>query len=238
MWPFPFKQSVLGSGFLKGWTDWHCHILPGVDDGVQSMDHSLRILANYADLGISRVWFTPHIMEDVPNTPESLRARFEELKSAYKGPLELNLAAENMMDNLFEERLEKGELLTLPDNYLLVETSYFSPPMDLWGLLKRIQEKGYRPLLAHPERYVYMGDKEYRRLMDMQVSLQLNLPSLCGLYGTEVRRKAYTLLKAGAYQRAGTDLHRLNPILHCFDQKLFGKDILKVLKPVCGYRDE
>ena len=110
--------------------------------------------------------------------------------------------------------------------------------MDLWGLLKRIQEKGYRPLLAHPERYVYMGDKEYRRLMDMQVSLQLNLPSMCGLYGTEVRRKAYTLLKAGAYQRAGTDLHRLNPILHSFDQKLFGKDILKVLKPVCGYRDE
>lgn len=231
-WPFAIKHSLLGSGSLQGWTDWHCHILPGVDDGVQTLEKSLKILSTYEEWGVQEVWLTPHIMEDVPNTPSALRERFQTLQQAYKGPVKLHLAAENMMDNLFEERLEAGDLLTLPDDYLLVETSYFNPPMDLWGLLKRIQEKGYHPLLAHPERYVYMGPKEYKKLTEANVAFQLNLPALCGLYGSEVRRKAYTLLKAGAYNRCGTDLHRLHPILKCFNERLFTKDILEKVKPL------
>ncbi len=238
MWPFSRHQSLIQGSCLKGWTDWHCHILPGVDDGVRKKEHSLEILSYYETLGIREVWFTPHIMEDVPNTPAQLRACFQDLQQAYKGPLKLHLAAENMMDNLFEERLENDELLPLPDNYLLVETSYFSPPMDLWDLLKRIQSKGYHPLLAHPERYVYMGDREYKKLVDMNVHLQLNLPSVCGMYGKEVRAKAYHLLKNGWYQRCGSDLHRLHPVQHAFNDKIFTKDIIKALQPICAWAQD
>ncbi|MCM1483861.1 MAG: capsular biosynthesis protein [Muribaculaceae bacterium] len=210
---------------MKGFTDWHCHILPGVDDGVDSMEQSLRILADYDAMGVARVWFTPHIMEDVPNTPEALRARFEELKEAYKGPLELHLAAENMMDNLFEERLESGELLPIgPEgNHLLVETSYYTPPMDLYGILERIKSAGYFPLLAHPERYRYMELADYDRLHSMGIKMQMNLSSLAGLYGPDVRERAKHLLKAGYYHATGTDLHRHRMLAPTVNASLPGK---------------
>ncbi|MDE7335811.1 MAG: capsular biosynthesis protein, partial [Muribaculaceae bacterium] len=96
---------------LDGLTDWHSHILPGVDDGVETLEESLEILAGYEELGIRQVWLTPHIMEDLPNTPAKLRARFEQLCQAYSGPLKLHLAAENMIDNLFLQRLEADDLL-------------------------------------------------------------------------------------------------------------------------------
>jgi tyrosine-protein phosphatase YwqE len=159
MW-FRKRQTLEESGFFRGFTDWHSHILPGVDDGVQSMDESLQILAEYERLGVKEVWLTPHIMEDIPNTTEKLRDRFMELKAAYQGSIVLNLASENMLDNLFEERLEKNDLLPIGKDgkHLLVETSYFNPPMGLNNILLRIKAKGYYPVLAHLERYLYMSE--------------------------------------------------------------------------------
>ena len=84
MWPFRKKHTLEDSGYFLAFTDWHCHILPGVDDGVQSMDESLQILAEYERLGVKEVWLTPHIMEDIPNTTEKLRERFIELRTAYQ----------------------------------------------------------------------------------------------------------------------------------------------------------
>ena len=96
------------------------------------------------------------IMEDMPNTTTHLWKRYAELQAAYSGRIKLHLASENMLDNLFEERLEKNDLLPLGESgdHLLVETSYFSPPMGLNNILLRIKAKGYYPILAHPERYV------------------------------------------------------------------------------------
>lgn len=210
MWPFRKKQTLEESGFFRGFTDWHCHILPGVDDGVQTMDESLQILAEYERLGVKEVWLTPHIMEDIPNTTEKLRDRFSELRTAYRGSVTLYLASENMLDNLFEERLEKNDFLPIGKDgkHLLVETSYFNPPMGLRNILLRIKAKGYYPILAHPERYVYMGKDEYHRLKAMGVKFQLNLPALGGLYGKNVQKKALTLQKSRLYDFTGTDLHR------------------------------
>ena len=199
------------SGFFRGFVDWHCHILPGVDDGVQTMDEALHILAAYERLGIREVWLTPHIMEDIPNPTARLRERFAELLAAYKGNVVLNLAAENMLDKLFEERLEQGDLLPLGKDgrHLLVETSYFNPPMGLDDILRRIQAKGYYPLLAHPERYIYMEENDYARLKSMHIKFQLNLFSLMDLYGKEVRKRAKELQSKGMYDYIGTDLHRI-----------------------------
>lgn len=205
MWLF-HKTTVLSrSGLLKGMVDCHSHLLPGVDDGVQSMEESLQILREMEQQGIRRVWLTPHIMEDIPNETLALQRKFWELLQQYRGAVELKLAAEYMLDNLFEERLEKEDLLLLEEGkrFLLVETSYFNPPMDLLSVLQRIQKKGYYPLLAHPERYEYMQKEDYNTLKEEHISFQLNLPSLAGMYGKHVQKKAEDLLKAGMYDRMG-----------------------------------
>lgn len=222
MWPFTRKYSILESGLLKGAVDYHSHILPGVDDGVQTPEKSLEILADYESFGIRKVWLTPHVMEDFPNRPEALRARFEDLKASWKGGVELSLASENMLDNLFLERLGDEDFLPyeLPEGTtLLVETSYFNPPMEFWQLLDDILARGFRPLLAHPERYVYMGRKDYDRLVDMGVHLQLNLPSLVGGYGSEAAAKARRLLSEGRYERFGSDIHRRSAFRNAIEAK-------------------
>lgn len=211
MWPFRKRTSLAASGIFQGFTDWHCHLLPGVDDGVQTMEGTLQILSLYEELGIKEVWLTPHIMEDMPNTTTFLKARFGELKAVYNGNIALHLASENMLDSIFEERLKKNDLLPLGKDgkHLLVETSYFNPPMGLNNILLRIKSKGYIPVLAHPERYNYMDEGNYRQLKEMNVKFQLNLFSLVGAYGTEVRKKAEWLLKNGFYDLTGSDTHRL-----------------------------
>ena len=211
MWPFRKCIPLKDSGIFEGFTDWHSHILPGVDDGVRTVEEALEILRLYEELGVKAVWLTPHIMEDIPNTTAHLRERFAELQATYTGPITLHLAAENMLDNLFEERLEKNDLLPLGENgnHLLVETSYFNPPMGLNNILLRIKSKGYVPVLAHPERYVYMDAGDYRQLKEMNVMFQLNLSSIVGGYGTEVKKKAEWLLKNGFYDLAGSDTHGL-----------------------------
>lgn len=211
MWPFRKRTSLADSGIFRGFTDWHCHLLPGVDDGVQTVEETLRILSLYENLGVKEVWLTPHVMEDMPNTTASLKARFEKLIAVYQGNIALHLASENMLDNLFEERLRKNDLLPLGKcgKHLLVETSYFNPPMGLSNIMLRIKSKGYVPVLAHPERYVYMDENDYRQLKEMNVMFQLNLFSLVGAYGTGIRKKAGWLMKNGFYNLAGSDTHSL-----------------------------
>lgn len=196
---------------LRGFTDFHSHILFGVDDGVKTLDMSLEVLKRYEEIGIAEVWCTPHVMEDIPNTTEELRNRFAELEKAYTGPVQLHLAAEYMMDELFESRLEQNDLLSLgkEGNWLLVETSYFNPPMDLEGILKRIKSKGFFPVLAHPERYVYMSKGMYKMLKQEGILFQLNLSSLAGAYGADAQKKARWLLKKQYYDMAGSDLHSM-----------------------------
>ena len=220
------KQNIIK---LIGFTDYHSHILPGVDDGVQTMDESLEILRLYEEQGIKSVWLTPHIMEDIPNTTAHLRDRFAELQAAYTGGVQLHLAAENMLDNLFEERLGKNDLLPLGENgdHLLVETSYFSPPMGLKNILLRIKSKGYHPVLAHPERYAYMDESDYRQLKDMGVKFQINLPSIAGMYGNRIKKKAMFLMREQAIAYIGTDIHS-----YSIFQKFIGKSYLHVTTAV------
>lgn len=205
------KKTLISSGIFQGFTDYHSHILPGVDDGIASMEDALAVLKYYEEIGIEKVWCTPHIMEDIPNTTAKLRERFEQLKEAYKGSIQLSLAAENMLDELFETRLSKKDFLSLGDlgNYLLVETSYYTPPFNMDESLKKIKEIGYFPVLAHPERYVYMDNKDYKKYHEMGVLFQLNITSLAGGYGKVAQKKAEWILKHNMYSFYGSDLHSL-----------------------------
>lgn len=211
-WPFQKKQTLAESGILRGMTDYHSHLLPGVDDGVQTVEESLAILRLYEQLGIREVWFTPHIMEDIPNTTAGLRTRFEQFQKNYTGNIRLHLAAEYMLDNLFKERLAHRDLLPIGEegNHLLVETSYFNPPMDLYGMMEKIKSAGFIPVLAHPERYTYMGGKEYHRLKEAGVMFQSNLPSLVGGYGNPVKKKVEELYSKAMINLYGTDTHTLS----------------------------
>lgn len=229
---FKKKRTILESGILSGITDYHSHILPGVDDGVESMEEALRILEKYEQIGIKTLWLTPHIMEDVPNTPEKLRARFAELTAEYKGNVKLHLAAEYMIDNHFQGILKNKELLPIgtKGNHLLVETSYFSSPIRLHETLKQIKATGYYPILAHPERYMYMNTDDYIELKEEDVKFQLNILSLGGYYGNTAKKKAEWILNKGFYDIAGSDLHSEDAIEYIAGCKLNEKKIAIVNK--------
>ena len=132
-----------------------------------------------------------------------------------------------MLDNLFSERLAAGDLLPLgPEgNQLLVETSFFSAPFNFYDLLKEIKSKGFFPVLAHPERYRYMEEKDYDELKQMGIRFQLNVPSLSGMYGPTAQKKAEMLLKKGYYDICGCDTHRIHQIVNCSQNKISEKVI-------------
>lgn len=237
MWPFKQKvESLKDSGILTGITDWHSHVLPGVDDGIQNINDSLEVLRHFDSLGVDTLWLTPHIMEDYPNTTEKLRMRFEELKKAWDGNVKLRLASENMLDSLFEERLANRDLLPIGKNadHLLVETSYFSAPMGFDSIIDSIMSAGYYVLLAHPERYTYMNEKDYARLREKGVRMQLNYVSLVGGYGETARKKAIWLLQNGCIDIVGSDVHRLASNQTLIAKSPDKKEHLDLLKSVVG----
>lgn len=225
---------------LAGLTDWHSHVLPGVDDGIKTMEESLDVLRHFDAKGVRTLWLTPHIMEDYPNTTEKLRARFEELKQAWDGKLQLRLASEYMLDSLFEERLAAGDILPIGDNadHLLVETSYFSAPMGFDGIIDSIMSAGYYPLLAHPERYTYMNESDYNRLREKGVRMQLNYVSLVGGYGETARKKSLWLLKNGYIDVVGSDVHRLKSNETLIAQKPSKKEHMDMLLSVINEKNE
>lgn len=229
---FSRKKSLRQSGLLDGAIDNHSHILWGVDDGVRTKEESLSILSYLEECGLKKLWLTPHTMEDVPNTTEGLRERFEALKTLYHGPIELHLASEYMMDTLFAERLARKDLLTHGEGRVLVETSTWSPPIGLWETLGDILDYGYTPILAHPERYRYMTEEDYAKLHDRGVLLQLNLPSIVGHYGEGSATRAQYLLDKGWYCMVGSDCHRSKVIRDWYDRQMLSSKLLKQLEPL------
>ena len=231
---FNKRRSFQESGLLQGAVDQHSHILYGLDDGVKRQEDSLAILRYLEEQGVSDVWFTPHVMEDVANTTEGIRARFGELEAVYTGGLRLHLAAEYMMDTLFEERLAQRDLLLHGNDTVLVETSAVAPPINFWEMLETMLKAGYRPLIAHPERYHYMEEDDYKRLHAMGCLLQMNLPSIVGFYGEYARSRALRLLDLGLYSMVGTDCHRFRAIRSQFEARELKKDTIGKLARLMG----
>lgn len=227
MWLISNKILLKDSGIFEGFCDYHCHLLPNVDDGVQEAEESFYVLRQWESMGVEEVWLTPHIMGDIPNDTEDLKRKFEMFQAAYAGRIELHLAAENMLDNLFMQRLENHDLLTLgiTGMHLLVETSYFNPPIDMEGIINKMLDAGYIPVLAHPERYQYMDIGRYINLKSTGLLFQLNIPSLVGAYGIEVQKKAEMLLEKRMYDCCGTDIHSARFMDYMLNSKVSKKTV-------------
>lgn len=197
--------------------DIHSHVLPGIDDGAKDMDTSIALLLKMASYGIKNFITTPHVLGSVyPNSSEVIKQKLaavkKELEKREIKGISIQAAAEYMLDGEFSALLDQKDILVLKDNYVLVEMSYFSAPINLYELLFKIQLKGYKPVLAHPERYnFYHTDfKSYYKLKQAGCLFQLNLLSLTDQYGKGVQKTSEKLLKENLYDFVGTDTHHQN----------------------------
>lgn len=213
-----FKQRVLETDLLQGAVEVHCHLLPGVDDGVQELDQSVEILKWMSNVGFEHICLTPHIMTDWPkNNYNFLNEKLKAFKAHVPSGMSVSLAAEYMLDSDFEARMQEP-VLTYDGKHLLVETSYMAATPNMKQLLYNLQVKGFIPIFAHPERYVYLNTRELMSLKEDGLLFQLNLMSLCGAYGSIAQKKAEFLLKQGAYDFVGTDTHSFNWLKNGFDR--------------------
>ena len=200
--------------------DMHSHLLPGLDDGAETVAHSLDLLRALRALGYRKLIMTPHIMGDFyKNTPEGIRSALQQLRTAAAeaglGDVELECAAEYYLDEFLGRKLADGtEMLTFGGDkrYLLFETSYMNEPLNLYDIVFELKAQGYTPVLAHPERYTYL----YGRFADIEklrrdhgVLLQVNLNSLAGYYSPAARKVAEQLVDGGLVDFVGTDTHHL-----------------------------
>lgn len=216
-----FKRHIPLTKLVSDRIDRHTHILFGVDDGAPDLAESLRIIAQLRKLGFTGAWCTPHINASTPqNTPQHLRQRFNELTQALgEDTFSLHLAAEYMIDSQFEHIIKDEEVLSHDDYHLLVEFPQYILPGTWKDLIAAIVDRGYTPVLAHPERYTrILSPEEISEIHAMGVVFQGNIGSLSGIYGHHVKEIAEHFRKQGLYQWWGTDVH---------NARMLGKLIVK-----------
>ena len=217
MFNFFKKKRNTGEGAIRHLpvsVDIHSHILPGIDDGSPDIETSLLLVKGIHELGIKKTVATPHIIADLyRNTPETINEALDKLKAAVKKEaidIEITAAAEYMLDDYFVKQLRSGEpLLTIHKNIILTEQSFATPTDNLHHIAFEIIAAGYRPIIAHPERYHFYHQNfdAYIHLRDMGFLLQVNLLSLTGYYGKPVTKAAKYLLANGLADLVGTDMH-------------------------------
>ncbi|MFZ4263562.1 tyrosine-protein phosphatase [Sphingobacterium sp. HJSM2_6] len=236
---FGSKEKQSEAHFNKlSWIGWdiHNHILPGIDDGSDSIEQSIQLIEGLKELGIHHGVSTPHVMAGVHNnTPETIEAAHSSLNHALKEShinFTLGFSAEYMIDDQIDEWIQANKLCVIADKYMLIEMSYLAESKALFNIIKSIQELGYQPILAHPERYNYYHNnfKIFEEIKAAGCLLQLNLLSVSKYYGEGVKTCALTLIRAGMYDFVGTDMHHdrhleaLKNVVNKYDLKDLLKD--------------
>jgi protein-tyrosine phosphatase len=211
-----FKKKKKARIDLSGLvTDMHSHLLPGIDDGSPDTETSLQLISGLQELGYRKFITTPHILWDMyKNDATTIGAAHQELQQAaqkeYNSTVPVKVAAEYFLDEHFDELLQNNvPLLTLHENLVLVEFSFVTTPLNFKDKLFNMQLKGYQPVLAHPERYLYfMSDKKwYDELKSAGFYFQLNILSLAGYYGKASLQLAHYLIGKKYINLLGTDCH-------------------------------
>jgi protein-tyrosine phosphatase len=197
-------------------TDMHSHIIPGIDDGSPNMETSIELVRGMQQLGYKKLITTPHISSDMfKNNPENISQGLNKLKQALlkeKINIELVAAAEYLVDDGFIDLLENNQLLPLSRKYILIELPYYHVPPNLYELTFELQIKGFKIVLAHPERYLYWYDEfdKYEELKNRGIYFQANILSLTGHYSPEAKKLAEKLIDADMIDFLGSDLHNLH----------------------------
>ncbi len=233
-----FKSKPLLKDLIpENYVDIHSHLLPGIDDGAKTVQDSINLTKALHGFGASQLITTPHIMSHFwENTPEIIQETAKSTRTELQRndlSIPFRAAAEYMMDDNFVKLFQSEPLLTLKDNYVLVEMSYINPPIQLYSILFDLQVAGYIPVLAHPERYVFYHNnfEEYNKLINAGCLLQLNLLAIVGYYGEGITKIAEKLLQNDMYNFVGSDVHHNNHIA-AFNQKIRIKDPLPLQETI------
>ncbi|MCV6630385.1 MAG: histidinol phosphatase [Flavobacteriaceae bacterium] len=205
---------------LPGFVDIHNHILPGIDDGARHLQQSIELLWEMQGFGVKKCICTPHIMGEIhPNTPKTIYdahqlVQDEILRHEGLHLMQLDAAAEHMIDDMFETILEKEHIMPLHKDYLLVEMSYLHPSINFEEMVYAISTKDYIPILAHPERYSYLRHKPQLipHYKSLGVQMQLNLLSLGEYYGSSIQKTAFSLMEEGQIDYFGSDVHNMRQL--------------------------
>jgi protein-tyrosine phosphatase len=191
--------------------DMHSHILPGIDDGAQNVEESLFLIGKMINAGIKKIIATPHIMIDFyRNTPETINGALEILRAELKQrniDIEVEAAAEHYFDETFEKRVADKKVMTMGDNYVLFEYPFICAPQNAFQVVQLMVKLGYKPILAHPERYTYMSVEEMANLRAWGCNIQLNTISLTGYYGKGIKQKAESMVDADIVDFISSDMH-------------------------------
>jgi tyrosine-protein phosphatase YwqE len=204
-------RKPLDLSFLK--TDMHSHLIPGIDDGAPDIDASLKLAKQLKELGYKKIITTPHIQQEFyKNTPDIIHSGLDKVRESLKSngiDIDIEAAAEYLIDDGFEEKAKNGNLMSFGDKYVLVELSYYNPHPNLKEIVFKLQVDGYKVVMAHPERYSYWFNdwKKFTELKDRGVFFQLNIVSLAGYYPEPVRKFAHKLIDEGMIEFAGSDTH-------------------------------
>ncbi|MCL6260610.1 capsular biosynthesis protein [Aquiflexum sp. TKW24L] len=206
------KLEKLDLSWMQG--DMHSHLIPGIDDGSKTLEESIEMISRIQNYGIKKIVTTPHIMSEFyKNTPEIILGGLEKVKQGLQIAsidIEISAAAEYYLDEFFLEKVRNGDkLLTVHKNHVLVETGFVSKPLMLVEIFFELEMNGYKPVLAHPERYQYLAQdkKLLHELLDRDIFFQMNLLSLTGFYSRHIQTFAELLVREGKIKYLGTDTH-------------------------------
>jgi protein-tyrosine phosphatase len=216
MFDFFFKKKETAFiNFSSIGVDMHSHLIPGIDDGAKTLDDSLILIQGLQELGFSKIITTPHIYNEYyPNTKEIIGEGLNSVKTALEEAnisMPIEASAEYFMDDHFEDLIGRNDIRPLKSKYVLVEMSFFGAPPKLEEYIFKIQLKGYIPILAHPERYLFFHNDygRFNEIRESGVLLQINAASPLGYYGKPVRQIAQKLLKDKLVDLIGTDMHHI-----------------------------
>ena len=193
-------------------TDFHSHLVPGIDDGAKDMGHALELIGELSAMGYKNLITTPHIKHgQYNNTIDIINQGLNELKSELaKNEIDIHIAAaaEYYYVETFLQAIKEDRLLHI-NRFVLFEFSYATPPINLEETIYELKMRDYIPILAHPERYVYYHGKpeRYEYLKNLGIHLQINLNSLVGYYSKPVEKVAKYLSQKGFVDFVGSDTH-------------------------------
>ena len=216
-------------------SDLHSHFIPGIDDGAKSMEESIAMLREFWAWGYKKVITTPHVMSDAyRNTPEIILEGLSKLRVALKSaniPIEIDAAAEYYLDYDFEKLIEEKKLLTFGKSYVLFELAFINPPDSLMSVVFKLITNGYKPVLAHPERYSFWHHNfsKYEELIEKGVLFQLNINSLTGHYSPQVKNFAERMIEQNMISFLGSDCHH-NGHVELMKKAMYEKSLHKLME--------